>query len=105
MRKLIAGVAALAAITFAPLAHAMPAGDICNSAKCDHMFLSRVDSSNIHPVNGGGDQEWIPLAKQVCGVSGAVGHRQLAAELPGPKWVGSNRPFIRKTGNKLCVKH
>jgi hypothetical protein len=30
--------------------------------------LSRVDSSNIHPANGGGDQQWIPLAKQVCGV-------------------------------------
>lgn len=30
-----------AAITFAPLAHAMPAGDICDSAKCDQMFLSR----------------------------------------------------------------
>ena len=69
MRKVsIGGVAALAAITFAPLAHAMPAGDICNSAKCDQMFLSRVDSSNFHPANGGGDQQWIPMAKQVCGL-------------------------------------
>jgi hypothetical protein len=69
MRKLlIGGVAAMAAIIFAPVAHAMPAGDICNSAKCDQMFLSRIDSSNFHPANGGGDQQWIPLAKQVCGV-------------------------------------
>ena len=68
MKLLIGGVAALAAIIFAPPAHAMPAGDTCYSAKCDQMFLSRVDSSIIHPVNGGGDQEWIPLAKQVCGV-------------------------------------
>ena len=59
-------MAALAAITIAPLAHAMRAGDICNSAKCDQMFLSRVDSSNFHPANGGGDQQWIPMAKQVC---------------------------------------
>jgi hypothetical protein len=34
-KPFIVGVAALAAITFAPLAHAMPAGDICNTAKCD----------------------------------------------------------------------
>lgn len=32
------------------------------------MFLSQVDSSNIHPVNGGGDDQLIPLAKQVCGL-------------------------------------
>jgi hypothetical protein len=68
MKLLIGGVAALVAVTFAPPAHARPAGDICNSAKCDQMFLSRVDSSDFHPANGGGDQQWIPMAKQVCGV-------------------------------------
>jgi hypothetical protein len=80
-KLLMTGVVALAATTFAPLAHARPAGDICDTAKCDQMFLSRVDSSNFHPANDGGDQQWIPMAKQVCGVFqsqwGTVGSPQI----------------------------
>ena len=32
------------------------------------MFLSRIDSSNIRPANGGTSDQLIPMAKQVCAI-------------------------------------